>query len=490
MWDRQDGKACGQWTLWLLNATEGDVSAVQRVLQFLPPTTASTLSPFPPTDVQQPHLRNSLILYDNASQSVVGFIPLSTGPSTRPTHPAPPSPPTSQLPSPGPSPAFHPPAAGFAQYINRVVDSIHPDPTSESLDRAAEQEAERRAKLAKEEEASDEVPIPLPSVDFPPSPGEEDLTRPASPRRDQQAVAANFARLDLEMELAREPKKPSSSSPSNIEAGSKPRYSRLEASTWTVSSFATFGTERFVTADEGGEENFEASRRSSFSPNADGAPGSTVPMSEKDDTSDDTPRPTLLAGFPAPSLPAATVSAAPASVPQLPTLPVFDPSHTFSNGNAVLLSFFNTPSAIFSSPSSPSTSARTVVAAHPLSEEQASEMTVHGEITPAVLGGDGDGGDKKSGEGSEGWWSWLSGLWAPVPPPQETTGSSSWLSLSSLLALFSSSSPSSPSSLPASPSSRRSRPRTARRAGGETKATLSVYHVDEEGWGRRAYFAA
>ncbi|GAA5898317.1 hypothetical protein JCM6882_000127 [Rhodosporidiobolus microsporus] len=500
-WHGQDGDAReGKWELLLLGATEADLVAVHRILLFLPPSAPDPLPlpSFHSTSANPAPYRNSLILFDETSRSVIGVIPLSTTPPSRPYNPAPHAHP------PEPSPSFHPPAADFAHYIDHVAESLHPSPTPEEIRQQRGAEEEKRERLAKEEEESNELPFPLPFLDYALRPAEanaagevDDGKQPDRSAHEQRRLEKGLERLDLEMELACEHKStiakaasPPLSLPSAHPASSRP------ASTWTVSTFATFGTERFVTADEGaGEEEGETSRRSSFAP-------TILEVEERLSEGDETPRPTLLpstTAIAAPALaptpsPASAVPPPPQPVSQAPSplpIPSNNPMTTLTNGNAVLLSFLNAPTT-FLPPPSPSSPVRKVsVSAHPLSAERASEMTLRGEIKPAELDGPqlGAEGDKEGGEDG-GWWSWLSGLWRPVDapsaPPTPSTANSSgtvgWLDW--LFPSFASSSATAsvdkaPLALP--------RARQPRRASGEATARLSVYHVDEEGWGRRAF---
>ncbi|KPV72357.1 uncharacterized protein RHOBADRAFT_46807 [Rhodotorula graminis WP1] len=313
----------GHWTLWLLDATEGDVLAVERILATSRPHPARPQAHVHARQAPPPpRLRNSILLYDESSRSALAILPLSSPPTSASSTPPPrpPRPLTHSHSHIAPSPTHHPSAAAFAAYVNHVSASIHPSPTPETLrrdDRVARREIER---LAAEETADDELRLPpapemlelvvLPSVD-----GLVDTSvtagaaSPEEPRwRDERDVLVKgLERLDLETELAR----PVLHGPSSVVAS--PPHSSRQGSSWTVSSWATRGTERFMTADEGGVEDglLEDGPASAFTARAD---------------DDATPRPSYLNTRPPVSTASPTSLADPAFQ--------FDLAHTLTNGNA------------------------------------------------------------------------------------------------------------------------------------------------------------
>lgn len=106
---------------------------------------------------------------------------------------------------------------------------------------------------------------------------------------------------------------------------------------------------------------------------------------------DSTPRPTLLL----PPVAATSV------VPSLPP-PPFHPTETLTKGNAVLLSFLNTPSSLLPSASSIglTPTPRVAATAHPLSQDEASRRSLRGEIVLAEMSpppASGGGEEKKDG---------------------------------------------------------------------------------------------
>ncbi|GAA6016420.1 hypothetical protein JCM10207_003855 [Rhodosporidiobolus poonsookiae] len=487
----------GRWTLWLINASEADVRAVQRILLFLPPVASEAPTPAPAA----PAYRNSLILYDEDTRSVVGVLPLSTEPPERPHAPAPESAThaSHHLHPREPSPSYHPSASTFASYIDHVVHDINPTPTSQQLTTQERVEAASKARLAEAEERSDEFP-PLPTLDLAVQPGEAIEELEDAKRHEQRRLEKGFKRLDLEMDLATG----APPAPSKLAAMPPPESTR-PVSTLSVSSFATFGTERFYTADEAQGED-ESSRRSSFAdvPPEEGFEHEHATHDKARVPCETTPRPTLLpsaADAPpgaSPAPPAASTSApAPAEAPAFSpllyddtaTVTAFDPTHTLTHGNAVLLSFFNTSSALLPSAAS---LARSPVTAHPLSASQASEMTLRGEIVPAQLAPPGQGAE--GADGKHGWWTWLGAMFKPVSPgaQQQEAGSAGWWSwlVPSFLAFDQVADENGSSSSASTAAGAAPRRRELRRASGEATARLSVYAIDEAGWGRRAFVAA
>ncbi|GAA5822312.1 hypothetical protein JCM11251_006297 [Rhodosporidiobolus azoricus] len=396
----------GRWELFLLNRPP----RLHRILLFLPPSAPDPL-PLPafPSTAGEPAYRNSLILFDEGSRSVIGVIPLS------PTDQSPmveESTPVPHVHPPEPSPSYHPPAADFARYIDHVANSLHPSPTAEPLRNQREMEAEERERKAKKEEESEELPFPLPFLDYTVRPSFEgramvdDDEGEQSSRmvHGQRRVKKGMERLDLEMELACEhkpskvhpnpPPTPSlpSTLPSHIE--SRQPWASRPASTWTVSSFATFGTEKFVTADEG-----NGSERSSIAPMLRGAPSDSGQEGENG-----TPRPTI-------PLPATSMEPSSIRRPSLlkspsPALLSASPSATFTNENAVLLSFLNTPTVLLPSlPASAAPAHKVSVSAHPLSAEKVSEMSERREIRAMEVIS--TSVTASASEGGRGWLDWL-----------------------------------------------------------------------------------
>ncbi|BGP41699.1 hypothetical protein JCM10449v2_005690 [Rhodotorula kratochvilovae] len=459
----------GQWTLYLLEATEADLLAVHRILLLLPPGAPIPPVPFARPAPPPPTIRNSILLYDTGTRSVLAVLPLSPRRGPSPCPPLTPAP----VPHPHnpPSPTNHPSAADFAAYVDHVATALHPSPTPQARCKEELAAREEVRRLAAEETADDELRLPPPPViDFAarvepqrlePT-GEED--QPVW-RDERRQLAKGFARLDLETELAcpREAAELRAVA-KGAGAGAASQKSR-PASSWTVSSFATYGTERFVTADEGEEdERDSASKRSSFSPEE-----TFDPLADTQQT----PRPTRLVLPPAPL----AAPAAPA--------PAFDPSHTLTNGNAVLLSFLGAPSLLASS-SSASAPARLAVTAHPLSAEQATEMELRGEIERAEV----DvplAADAAAERDEGGWWSWLAGLVGAGKTErseEEEEGKKGWLGWLSLPALY----PFEPAAS-ASATAAGAKRRAPRTAGGEATSRLSVFHFDEAGTVRRAFVA-
>ncbi|GAA5892999.1 hypothetical protein JCM5296_003401 [Sporobolomyces johnsonii] len=434
--------------------------------------------------------RDSLLLYDNSSRQVVAVLPLhhdsspTIPPAIRPAHPPPPAstaaPPPCPLPSP-PGPLS--PGAKLAAYIDQVVAGIHPDPTLESLAAAERLEQARIARKAKQEEEENEE-LGLNSIDVSVSnpsikPSDEELGDPTE--HELKKLQPSFARLDDAM----------ANLPPPTAARRLPRS--LALSECTVSSFATFGSDRFVTADEFEVDAAgQTSRRSSLTPTVRDIDEGPSRRQEEDDA---TPTPSRFAAVPPAS----------ASAPAAPA-PAFEPQHTPTNGNAVLLSFLGAPSVITGSSTA---SSRVKVTAHPLSSEQVSEGTEAGTIRLA------EGEIAILEEGEQGWWSWLSGLWGskerveakesetttkadedtagawfawfmwPSSPDRSSSSDHRILSASTFTTSTASSLSLSPTlCMPPHVPSRR-----FGRASGERTSRLSLIYVDEEGWGQKAYVA-
>ncbi|GAA5838852.1 hypothetical protein JCM9279_003880 [Rhodotorula babjevae] len=471
----------GQWTLWLLCATEGDVLAVQRVLTRLPPDTAL---PRPHVHARQapppPHLRNSILVYDGSTRSVLAVLPFpSSNTHTPPTIPPRPPKPHSHAHL-APSPAHHPSAADFAAYVNHVTAAIHPSPTPETLQRDERAARRRIERLAAEETADDELRLP-PAPDMLELVALPDLealgrTRPSTRSRaegegegeprwrdERDELEKGLERLDLETELAR------LALPGPSSVAQSPSHSFRQASSWTVSSWATRGTERFVTADEGDEDDrLEGESASRFTAMAD---------------SDITPRSSRLDEHHPVQQPPKQPLGALVDLP-FPT----DFSPTLTDGNAVLFSFLGGPSLVLpmsssSSPASASQPHRIAVTAHPLSAEQASEMEAQGDIEPVVVqASEGSGVDV---EHESSWWGWLVDLVGVGRHEDRARGEASWLGWLALPAFLSSSAP--PTSRAETAASRLRR--VPRSAGGEASGRLSVFHFDEAGTARRAFAA-
>ena len=484
----------GQWTLWLLkcvpaffsssslrtrpdappcSATEPDALAVQRVLLRLPPDIAPPRARLHARQAPPPpRLRNSILLYNHSTRSVLAVLPLS--PSTAPDLPAaPPRPPKPHSHAhTAPSPTQHPSAADFAVYVNHVTAALHPSPTPETLRRdewAARKEIER---LAAEETADDELRLPpapemlelvaLPELGVPV--GSSTSTRSGTGREgdvqwryEREGLDKGLERLDLETELARDVPL------GTLSAAVSTSHSSRQASSWTVSSWATRGTERFVTADEGDDE-LENGPVSAFTARAD---------------DDETPRATRIVEHDQPR-PLSALSPSPSFKTPIPS----DLTHTLTNGNAVLLDFLGAPSLVLptsSSSSSVSPPRRIAVTAHPLSAEQASEMEARGDIEPAVVQAPETSGVDGPREVS--WWSWLVDLVGVGRPEECARGGASWLGW---LALPSVLSPS-PQPISRTETAASRLRRMPRSAGGETTARLSVFHFDEAGTARRAF---
>ncbi|GJN92720.1 hypothetical protein Rhopal_005756-T1 [Rhodotorula paludigena] len=453
------------------DATESDLLAVYRFLLFLPPG-----APAPPEPVSAGY-RNSLLLVDESTRSVLAVLPLSSPAPHGSSNDCSRAP--SRLPVPHPhippSPTYHPSASEFAHYVSHVATTLHPNPTPEALGAAERVALDTRDRLAREEMASDELQVLVPGPDFRVRPLESAEDDDNQGWRDEhRRLDKGFERLDREMGLtsptARGAQRPVPKGPvSRHTAASRP------ASAWSVSSLATMGTERFVTADEGDELDGgdSTSRRSSFAPVSRANDGDAA-VNEAPSASSEIQE-------------ARAPSATPPSPPPPKQLPTFDPAHTLTNGNAVLLSFLGGPSIISPTQARHDAAAggeshRLAVLTHPLSQDQASETTLRGEIAPAEteLPRFNASSDASS---SERWWTWLVELFGQgekvrgeTDQPAATAEWLSWLGLPSLSSVF--------APVTGGDGRRRAIPRSA---AGEATSRLSVYHIDEDGRGSRAF---
>ncbi|GAA5984075.1 hypothetical protein JCM5350_003767 [Sporobolomyces pararoseus] len=448
----------GVWILQLLRATDHDATAVHRLLLYLPPQPFPSQSPAP--------YRNSLLLYDDQNQRIVSVLPLDYDRSRRPRAargplPLPPhcdsttfSKPLPRIPSLPTSTALSP-GAKMAQYVDRVVKGIHPDQTPEALSSTERLEQARIRRQASREER-DWDPFMLAEVLLaPPSASSSTTSR-------NETVDETLVSNEEEEEEARNQDSPIS--PSSVSPLTHATRSRISLSQGSLSSLATFGTERFVTADEfdqEGDDEEEASRRSSFaSVIAEGShfvdhslsrSSSERPEdshgSSLEDEQDSTPTPSTFVGTSVHVLQSSSSS--------------LDSIHTITNGNAVLLSFLGAPSSL------PSPSTRIRVSTHLLSEAQVSEQLDLGAIRPAKV-------ELEKGHEAQGWLDWLSSLLRLSETGAEGEGASrgwfSWITL----CLSSSSSPCAPA-------------RQLKTAQGGTASRLSVLYVDGEGRGSRVY---
>ena len=278
----------------------------------------------------------------------------------------------------------------MAQYVDRVVQGIHPDPTPEALSSTERLEQARIRRQASREER-DWDPFKLAEVLLAP-PSASSSTSSRTETVDEALVS------NEEEEDARN--KDSLIPPSSVSPLTHATRSRISLSQGSLSSLATFGTERFVTADEfdqEGDEEEEANRRSSFaSVIAEGSyfvdhslsrSSSERPEdsqgSSLEDKQDFTPTPSTFVGTSV-------------NVPQSSSSS-HDSIHTITNGNAVLLSFLGAPSSL------PSPSTRIRVSTHSLSEAQASEQLELGAIRPAEV-------ELEKGHEAQGWLDWRSSL--------------------------------------------------------------------------------
>lgn len=384
------------------SATDADAVAVHRLFMYLPPLANPTTSPppLPKAHAHQPSppsYRNSLVIYDHHTQQVVSVVPVESRTPRRPLPPLPTSKPIPPLTSP-PSPES--PGARLAQYVDRVVQGIHPDPTPDSLSAAERLEQGRISRQASREER-DWDPFDFDRV-F--------LARPKASSACESTVADKEEEEEEKSDSKAHSRNASSSTQQTARADT---HHPITPSELSLSSYATFGTERFVTADEFDEEEAESSRRSSFasiittgSRFFDQATAKDVDDPEEDQ--DATPTPSTFAE----SQPVNGTSA-----PDESPLAPFDPSHTLTNGNAVLLSFLGAPSVV-SSVSPHSISPRVRVSAHPLSGEQVSEHVESGAIKAAEV-------EWNPEEGEKGWIDWLTSLLKPLDP--EGAESKGWL---------------------------------------------------------------
>ncbi|GAA5964948.1 hypothetical protein JCM3765_004118 [Sporobolomyces pararoseus] len=151
----------GVWILQLLRATDGDAIAVHRLLLYLPPRPFVSQRLSPSASHSPVPYRNSLLLYDDQTRQIVSILPLEDDSSphrrrTRgPLPPLPDSVPFSKplpLPPSPPSPTTLSPGAKLAQYVDQVVQGIHPDPTPEALSATDRLEQARIRRQASREE--------------------------------------------------------------------------------------------------------------------------------------------------------------------------------------------------------------------------------------------------------------------------------------------------------------------------------------------------
>ncbi|GAA5934435.1 uncharacterized protein JCM15063_004574 [Sporobolomyces koalae] len=145
-----DRDELGVWELHLLRATDADVRAVHRLLLYLPPADVPV--------AQLSQHRHSLLLYDCDTRRVVSVTPLDPVPERATVNPSAASSSVDKpLPSPPSRPSSQPraplsPGARIAEYVDKVVQGIHPDPTDEALSAAERLERARRARDARREE--------------------------------------------------------------------------------------------------------------------------------------------------------------------------------------------------------------------------------------------------------------------------------------------------------------------------------------------------
>jgi len=372
---------------------------------YLPPLANPTTSspPLPKAPAHQPpppSYRNSLVIYDHHTRRVVSVVSVENRTPRRPLPPLPTSKPLPPLASP-PSPA--PPGARLAQYVDRVVQGIHPDPTPDSLSAAERLEQARISRQATLEEQDwdpflfDEVFLARPEASSASESTEDDKEEEEEEKSDSKAHFRN-------------------TSSSTQQTARADNHHPITPSEMSLSSYATFGTERFVTADEFDEEEAESSKRSSFasiittgSRFFDQTTAKGVDDPEEDQ--DATPTPSTFAE----SQPVNGLTA-----PDENLSASFDPSHTLTNGNAVLLSFLGAPSVV-SSVSPHSNPPRVSVSAHPLSGEQVSEHVESGKIAAAEVEWNPD-------EGEKGWFDWLTSLLKPLDAKgAESKGWLAWI---------------------------------------------------------------
>jgi len=381
----------------IYSATDADALAVHRLLLYLPPAQPR---PRPPSQ-QVPAYRNSLLLYDEHHQRIVSVLPLDdhTQCSRRPARgPLPPLPTSKPLPPP-PRPLS--PGAQLARYVDRVVEGIHPNPTPDALSAAERlEQAKIVREAAKEEKEWDPFQLGDILLAVPPTQLIAELSEQEAMEEgamEKQGATGNSRSLESEPATL-----PSSSSTSVARS----TRSKVAPSAWSVSSFATSGSERLVTADEF-EDVLESSRSDSFATIVKGSEDSTFASTireaqeeasqsghgEEEDES--TPIPTRIVSRSHPL----DISQAPVdhSVPSQSPSPVLDPANTLTNGNAVLLSFLGASSI------APSSTHRIKVSAHPLSADQISEQVDSGTIEVAEI-------EIEHGEEEKGWLNWLTSL--------------------------------------------------------------------------------
>ncbi|GAA5832365.1 hypothetical protein JCM5353_000291 [Sporobolomyces roseus] len=494
----------GVWELQLLRATDADALAVHRLLLYLPPARPRSRSP----SQQIPAYRNSLLLYDHHYQRIVSVLPLDeySPPRQRPARgPLPPLPTSRPLPNPPSRPLS--PGAQLARYVDRVVEGIHPDPTPDSLSAAERlEQAKTTREACKEEKEWDpfqlgDILLAVPPAGTISGVSEQDSTEEeVEPGKEKEEVGESTSSLNSETaNLA-----PSTSKARSIR-------SRVAPSERSVSSFATFGSVRFVTADEF-EDATGTSRRSSFATILEASEHSSFASTirEMQEANDEgynseeederTPTPTKIVD-PSPGAPPAGFASSLDTSAHPPSL-VLDPEHTLTNGNAVLLSFLGASSI------GPSSSNRIRVSTHPLSADQVSEQIEAGSIEPAEMDvGEGEeekgwlswltsllrsGREEGKGDSTvdlktKGWLGWLPWLWSEQQPslssdaPDDPPQAKGYRDRPPLSNPKTSAAPSN------SPSSSRNPVRQFGRASGENTSRLSVLYVDGEGRGSKAF---
>lgn len=394
-----------------------------------------------------------MIIYDSTRRSIVSVLPLGPAQSHSSAHPA--------LHS--PSPSYHPSAPDFAAYIDHVAASLSPNPTPEALAAEVNEERRRRDELAREEEADDEwrEDVVDPVLDFTVLPAPTSREYAAGVPKGRRPPTGEFKRLDLEMDLALGS---SRVQPACFEVPSNTGRTR-PTSMLSVSSFATFGSERFVTADEG-------------------------------ETSDEDGTTSVRSGPPQKNAASRiNTNSVVKGTPVLTRLrdPSFEPPQDLTNGNAILLSFLgasisptSSSRATDTSPSGFSIRAERLSAAEVEVMRQSGQIEVaQVEVTQEQLAS-----VEQEQHGVPGWWSWLLGAMGTrqgLEAEQEqvadsSSGASSWLSwlASAFLPQLSAASTNGPAIR---------RGRTARTAAGEATARLSVFFVDEAGRGGPALVA-
>ncbi|GAA5834354.1 hypothetical protein JCM5353_007326 [Sporobolomyces roseus] len=488
-WDKGIKAKRESWELQLLSATDADALAVHRLLLYLPPARPRPRSP----SQQTPAYRNSLLLYDHHRQRVVSVLPLDvySPPRQRPARgPLPPLLTSNPLPNPPSRPLS--PGAQLAKYVDRPKDS--------NKRRLLTREA------CKEEKEWDpfqlgDILLAVPPSGSPPEASKKDTIEEVA-EKDYKEEKTGEASSSLNPEPATLAS--STSKARSIRSGVAP-------SKWSVSSFATFGSDRFVTADEF-EDTTETSRRSSFATILEGSEHShfastirdmqelTAERNDSEEEDERTPTPTRINDPRLASSPGRIAATPSIAAQPLPASPL-DPEHTLTIGNAVLLSFLGASSI------APSSTNRIRVSTHPLSADQVSEQIDAGSIEPAKM-------DIGEGEEKKGWLNWLTSLFigsekgkADVTFDLKTKGWLGWLpwirdkeqtSISSdapndlrQAEGQHNSPPSSERTASAAPSksstSSRNPVRRFGRASGENTSRLSVIYVDGEGRGSKAF---